>query len=149
MSQSSTRYVGLDVHKDSIAVAYVAKDHEAHVIYYGTIGTRHADMDQRTRKLQSVSEVVCATPAQQIVFQEYVRAVNEHTERLQCLEQELHEQVQAWRLQPEVAVNIERQEIAGLVRRASGRGSLDAVKAKSCQIEFINEGIDEADRVIC
>jgi transposase len=46
------------------------------------------------------SEVGCPTPAQQIVFQEYVRAVNEHTERLQHLEQALHEQVQAWRLFP-------------------------------------------------
>jgi transposase len=38
-----------------------------------------------------------------MVFQEYVRAVNEHTERLQRLEQELHEQVTSWRLQPVVA----------------------------------------------
>jgi transposase len=53
MSQSRTLYVGLDIHKDSIAVAYVAKDHDAHVISYGTIGTRHADIDQLTRKLQS------------------------------------------------------------------------------------------------
>ena len=53
MSQSSTLYVGLDVHKDSIAVAYIAKDHEAHVISYGTIGTRLADIDQRTRKHHS------------------------------------------------------------------------------------------------
>jgi transposase len=224
MSQSSTLYVGLDVHKDSIAVAYVAKDHEAHVISYGTIGTRHADIDQLTRKLQSkakrlvfvyeagpcgywlyrylckkgydcwvvapsmipqrpgdrvktdrrdamqlarlmrsgdltpvyvpkvedeairdlcraredaicdlkaakfrlkafllrhdirytgqatwnpahlrwLSEVVCPTPAQQIVFQEYVRAVTEHTDRLQRLEQELNEHVTTWRLHPVV-----------------------------------------------
>jgi transposase len=46
--------------------------------------------------------VVCATPAQQIVFQEYVRAVNEHTDRLQRLEQALEEQVKTWRLQPVV-----------------------------------------------
>jgi transposase len=46
--------------------------------------------------------VVCATPAQQIVFQEDVRAVTEHTARLQRLEQALHEQVQTWRLQPVV-----------------------------------------------
>jgi transposase len=224
MPHSSTLYVGLDVHKDSIAVAYVAKDHDAEVIYLGTIGTRQVDIDQLVRKLQSnakhlvfvyeagpcgywlyryltkknlscwvvapslipkkagdrvktdrrdavqlarlmrsgdltpvyvpqvedeairdlsraredtirdlkaakfrlkafllrqdirytgqatwgpahlrwLSEVVCATPAQQIVFQEYVRAVNEHTERLQRLEQELHEQVHTWRLQPVV-----------------------------------------------
>jgi transposase len=46
--------------------------------------------------------VVCATSAQQIVFQAYVRAVHEHTERLQRLEQELRDQVKAWRLQPVV-----------------------------------------------
>jgi transposase len=52
--------------------------------------------------LRWLSEVVCPTPAQQIVFQEYVRAVNEHTERLQRLEQELHDHVKAWRLHPVV-----------------------------------------------
>jgi transposase len=224
MSQSSTLYVGLDVHKESIAVAYVAQDHGAEVTYLGTIGTRQADIDHLVRKLQSkaqhlvfvyeagpcgywlyrylskkgyncwvvapslipqkagdrvktdrrdavqlarlmrsgdltpvyvptvddeairdltraredaindlkaakfrlkafllrhdirytgratwspahlrwLSEVVCPTPAQQIVFQEYVRAVTEHTERLQRLEQELHEPVKAWRLNPVV-----------------------------------------------
>jgi transposase len=224
MRHSSTLYSGLDVHKESIAVAYSAKEHEAEVIYLGTIGTRHADIDQLVRRLQAkakhlvfvyeagpcgywlyrylakkghhcwvvapslipqkagdrvktdrrdavqlarlmrsgdltpvyvpqvedeairdltraredaicdlkaakfrlkafllrhdirytgraawgpahlrwLSEVVCATPAQQIVFQEYVRAVNDHTERLQRLEQELHEHVKTWRLQPVV-----------------------------------------------
>jgi transposase len=224
MPQSSTRYVGMDVHKDSIAVAYVAQDHHAEVVSLGNIGTRQCDIDQLIRRLQSKSphlvfvyeagpcgywlyryltpkghacwvvapslipkkagdrvktdrrdavplarlmrsgdlpsvyvprvedeairdlsraredtirdlraakfrlkafllrqdlrytgqatwgpahlrwlaEVVCATPAQQIVFQEYVRAVNEHTERLQRLEQALHEQVHTWRLQPVV-----------------------------------------------
>jgi transposase len=48
------------------------------------------------------AEVVCPTPAQQIVFQEYVRAVTEHTERLRRLEQELHDQVTTWRLAPVV-----------------------------------------------
>jgi len=37
-----------------------------------------------------------------MVFQEYVRAINEHTERLGRLEQELHEQVKSWRLYPVV-----------------------------------------------
>jgi transposase len=222
MNQSSTLYVGLDVHKESIAVAYVAQEPHAEVVYLGTIGTRQCDIDTLIRKLQSksphlvfvyeagpcgywlyrylttrghicwvvapslipqkagnrvktdrrdavqlarlmrsgdltpvyvptvedeairdlsraredalrdlktakfrlkafllrqdirytgratwgpahlrwLSEVVCPTPAQQIVFQEYVRAVTEHTERLQRLEQALHEQVQAWRLLP-------------------------------------------------
>ena len=224
MSQSSTLFIGMDVHKDSIAVAYVAQDHGAEVIYLGSIGTRQCDIDQLIRKMQSkakhlifvyeagpcgywlyrylskkdhdcwvvapslipkkpgdrvktdrrdavqlarlarsgdlttvyvptvedeamrdltraredtisdlkdakfrlkafllrqdiryvgranwgpahlrwLSEAVCPTPAQHIVFQEYVRAVNEHTERLQRLEQELQEHVNAWRLNPVV-----------------------------------------------
>src|SRR5919201_3512868 len=224
MTQSTTLYVGLDVHKDSIAVAYVAQEHGAEVTYLGTIGTRQGDLDQLIRKMQSKatslvfvyeagpcgywlyrylrkkghvcwvvapslipkkagdrvktdrrdamqlarlmrsgdltpvyvprvedeairdlgraredairdlkaakfrlkafllrhdirytgqanwgpahlrwpSEVVCPTPAQQIVFQEYVRAVTEHTERLQRLEQELQDQAKAWRLSPVV-----------------------------------------------
>lgn len=224
MTQSTTLYIGLDVHKDSIAVAYVSQDHAAEVIFLGTIGTRQCDLDHLIRKLQSkaqhlvfvyeagpcgywlyryltkkgyvcwvvapslipkkagdrvktdrrdaqqlarlmrsgdltsvyvptvedeairdlcraredairdlkaakfrlkafllrhdirytgratwspahlrwLSEVVCPTPAQQIVFQEYVRAVNEHTERLQRLEQELRDQVKSWRLNPVV-----------------------------------------------
>jgi transposase len=224
MRQSSTLYIGLDVHKDSIAVAYVAQEHGAEVIYLGAIGTRQCDIDQLIRKMQSkathlifvyeagpcgywlyryltkkgydcwvvapslvpqkagdrvktdrrdamqlarlarsgdltvvyvpkvedeairdltraredtlsnlkdakfrlkafllrhdirytgranwrpahlrwLSEVVCPTPAQQIVFQEYVRAVNEHTERLQRLAQELQDHVKSWRLNPVV-----------------------------------------------
>jgi transposase len=47
-----------------------------------------------------LSEVVCPTPAQQIVSQDSVRAVSEHSERLQRLEQALHEHVKAWRLYP-------------------------------------------------
>jgi transposase len=224
MKQSSTLYIGLDVHKDSIAVAYVAQDHGAEVVSLGNIGTRQCDIAQLIRRLQSksahlvfvyeagpcgywlyryltknghvcwvvapslipqkpgdrvktkrrdaiklarlmrfgdltpvyiptvedeairdlcqaredticdlkaakfrlkafllrqdirytsqatwnpahlrwLSEVVCPTPVQQIVFQEYVRAVTEHTERLQRLEQELREHVNTWRLQPAV-----------------------------------------------
>jgi transposase len=224
MPHSSTLSGGLDVHKDSIAVAYVAKDHDAEVISLGTIGTRPCDIDQRVRKLQAkakhlvfiyeagpcgywlsrdltkhgqvcwvvapslmptkagdriktdprdavhwarlmrsgaltpvdvpavqddairdlsraraealhdlkmakfrlqafllrhdsrytgratwtpahrrwLAEVVCPTPAQPIVFQEYVRAVNKHSERLQRLERERHEHVPSWRLHPVV-----------------------------------------------
>jgi transposase len=214
----------MDVHKDTIAVAYVAQEHGAEVTFLGTLGTRQCDIDQRIRKMLSkakylifvyeagpcgswlyryrtnkgyacwvvapslmpqkpgdrvktdrrdagqlarlarsgdltavyvpkvedeamrdlrraredalsdlkdakfrlqafvlrhdirysgranwgpahlrwLAEVVCPTPAQQIVFPEYVRAVSEHTERLQRLEQELHEHVQAWRFSPVV-----------------------------------------------
>ena len=224
MSQSSTLFIGMDVHKDSIAVAYVAQEHGAEVTYLGTFGTRHYDIDHLIRKMPSqathlifvyeagpcgswlyrylskkgydcwvvapalipkkpgdrvktdrrdavqlarlarsgdltavyvprvedeairdltraredtmsdlkdaklrlkafllrhdirytgrahwgpahlrwLSEVVCPTPAQQIVFQEYVCAVNEHTERLQRLEQERQDHVKAWRLYPVV-----------------------------------------------
>ena len=41
--------------------------------------------------LRWLSEVVCPTPAQQIVFQESVRAVTEQHERVQRVERELHE----------------------------------------------------------
>jgi transposase len=224
MRQCSTLYIGLDVHKDSIAVASVAQEHGAEVICLGAISTRQCDVDQLIRKMHSkathlifgyeagpcgdwlyryftkkgydcwvvapslvpkkagdrvktdrrdamqlarlmrsgdlslvyvpqvedeairdltrvrevtirdlktaklrlkafllrhdirysgraawgpahlrwLSELVCPTPAQQIVFQEYVRAVNEHTDRLQRLEQELQDHVHTWRLQPVV-----------------------------------------------
>ena len=55
MHQSSTRYVGRDVHKESIAVAYVAEDHPAEVMYLGALGTRQSDIDTLVRKLQSNS----------------------------------------------------------------------------------------------
>src|SRR4030095_15376237 len=223
-TRPSTLYVGMDVHKESIAVAYVAQAHGAEVISLGTIGTRQCDIDKLIRQLRSkskqlvfvyeagpcgywlyrylmkqgyicwvvapslipkksgarvktdrrdamqlarlmrsgdltpvyvpavddeairdlsraraetlrdlkaaqlrrkafllrhdsrytgranwspahlrwLSEVVCPTPGQQIVFQEYVQTVTEQTERLSRLELELHEQVQTWRLAPVV-----------------------------------------------
>jgi transposase len=52
--------------------------------------------------LRWLSEVVWPTPAQQIVFQEYVRAVSAHSDRLPRLDQELREHVTAWRLSPVV-----------------------------------------------
>jgi transposase len=224
MRHSSTLYVGLDVHKESIAVAYAPEERDAEVVFLGTIGTRQCDIDKLVRPLTSkakqlvfvyeagpcgywlyryltkkhllcwvvapslvpkkagdrvktdrrdatqlarlmrsgdltpvyvpavedeairdlsraredairdlkaaknrlkafllrqdiryegratwgpahlrwLAEVVCPTPAQQIVFQEYVRAVSEHQERLQRLEAELREQVHTWRLSPVV-----------------------------------------------
>jgi transposase len=214
----------LDVHKESISVAYVSEEREAEVVFLGTIGTRQCDIDKLIRKLQAkgktlhfvyaagpcgywlyryltknklkcwvvapssipkkagdrvktdrrdavqlarllrsgdltpvyvpevadeairdlvraredalkdvkaakarlkafllrqdiryegratwgpahlrwLAEVVCPTPAQQIVFQEYVRAVSEQTERLQRLEAELQAQGQSWRWIPVV-----------------------------------------------
>jgi transposase len=49
-----------------------------------------------------LAKVVCPTPAQQIVFQESVRAVDEQVDRLQRLEAELLERAPAWRLSPVV-----------------------------------------------
>jgi transposase len=224
MRHSSPLYVGLDVHQESIAVAYAPEERDAEGVFLGTIGTRQCDIDKLVRQLTSkakqlvlvyeagpcgywlyryltkrhlrcwvvapslvpkkagdrvktdrrdaiqlarlmrsgdvtpvdvptvedeairdlararedasrdrkaaktrlkaflrrqdlryegratwgpahlrwLAEVVCPTPAQQIVFQEYARAVAEHDERLQRLETELREQVQDWRLAPVV-----------------------------------------------
>src|SRR5688572_4133927 len=49
-----------------------------------------------------LAKVICPTPAQQIVFQELVRAVDEQVDRLQRLEAELRELMPQWRLYPVV-----------------------------------------------
>ena len=60
MSQSSTLFIGMDVHKDPNAVAYVSQDHGAHVTYLGAIGTRQCDIDQMIRKMQSKAKhLIC------------------------------------------------------------------------------------------
>lgn len=224
MAHSSTLFIGLDVQKETIAVAYVAEEREAEVVFVGTIGTHQCDIDKLIGKLQSkgttlhfvyeagpcgywpyryltkkelkcwvvapaqipkkagdrvktdrrdavqlarlprsgdltpvyvptvedeasrdmvraredalkdlkaakvrlkafllrqdiryegrttwgpahlrwLAEVVCPPPAQQVVFQEYVRTVSEHPERLQRLEAELPPLVQSWRWLPVV-----------------------------------------------
>ena len=56
MAQSSTFYVGLDVHKESIAVAYIAQEYGAEVISLGTVGTRQCDSDKLIPRLQSKSK---------------------------------------------------------------------------------------------
>jgi transposase len=64
MQQSSTLYVGLDVPKESIAVAYVAQEHGAEVVSLGTIGTRQCDIDKLLRHLQSKGQpLVCVYEA--------------------------------------------------------------------------------------
>ena len=55
MQQSRTLYVGLDVHKASIAVASIAQDHGADVLSLGNSGTRQCDIDKLIRRLQSKS----------------------------------------------------------------------------------------------
>jgi len=45
--------MSVDVHKDSIAVAYAPEDRGAEVLSLGAIGTRQCDIDKLIRKLQS------------------------------------------------------------------------------------------------
>jgi len=50
---SKALFVGLDVHKDTIAVAYAPEDRGAEVVSLGMIGTRQYDIDKLIRKLES------------------------------------------------------------------------------------------------
>jgi transposase len=51
MSQSHTLFIGMDVHKDRRAVAYVAQEHGAEGTSLGPIGPRQCTIDQRVRKM--------------------------------------------------------------------------------------------------
>lgn len=53
--------------------------------------------------LRWLTELILPTPAQQIVFQEYVNTVTERTRRTERLERLLREQVQDWHFAPVVA----------------------------------------------
>ena len=50
MAQSRTRFIGLDVHTETMAVAYVAQAHGAEVT---SLGPRQCDLDHLVRKMQS------------------------------------------------------------------------------------------------
>jgi transposase len=53
MSQSRTLSVGMDVHKETMAVASAAQAHGAEVVALGTIGTRQCDIAKLLRQLRS------------------------------------------------------------------------------------------------
>ena len=55
MAQSTPLFVGLDVHKDSIAVAHAQGQSADPPVYLGAIGTRQADLDKLIRKLRGKS----------------------------------------------------------------------------------------------
>ena len=53
MAQSTPLFVGLDVHKDSIAVAHAQGQSADPPVYLGAIVTRQADLDKLIRRLQA------------------------------------------------------------------------------------------------
>jgi len=53
MRSYTTVFVGLDVHKDFISVAYVPDDRQAEVTFVGPIGTREGDIDKLIRRLRT------------------------------------------------------------------------------------------------
>ena len=52
MQHSNTLFIGLDVHKEAISVAYIAGEQGAEVVSFGSIGTRQCDIDKLIRKLK-------------------------------------------------------------------------------------------------
>jgi transposase len=58
MAYTSTRFVGLDVHKETIAVAYVGEERGAAVTSVGTIGPRQSAIDKLIRKRQAKGQTL-------------------------------------------------------------------------------------------
>ena len=50
---SKTLFVGLDVHKEAIAVAYAPEERGAEVVSLGSVGARQCDLDTLIRKPQA------------------------------------------------------------------------------------------------
>jgi len=64
MQQPTTLFVGLDVHKESISVAYAASGRVEPALFVGPIGTRKCDIDKLIRRLHSkASQLVFAYEA--------------------------------------------------------------------------------------
>lgn len=53
MQQTTPLFVGLDVHKESIAVAHAAGGTTEAPVFVGSIGTRQADIDKLIRRLRA------------------------------------------------------------------------------------------------
>ena len=53
MAQPTPLFVGLDVHKDSIAVAHALGQCADPPVFLGEIGTRQADLDKLIRRLEA------------------------------------------------------------------------------------------------
>jgi transposase len=54
MNQYNTLYIGLDVHKESITVAYAPDVRGSEAIYLGSITTRQYDIDKMIRQLHCI-----------------------------------------------------------------------------------------------
>ncbi|MBM3777808.1 MAG: IS110 family transposase [Acidimicrobiia bacterium] len=61
MAQSTPLFVGLDVHKDSIAVAHALGQSADPPVYVGTIGTRQADLSKLIRRLRAKTPTLVFT----------------------------------------------------------------------------------------
>ena len=72
-----------------------------------------------------VARVTCATPVQQLVFQEYVRAVSHQRGRLTGLEAELEDQAKSWSLYPMVEALQALRGVKATVDLALGHGGGD------------------------
>ena len=64
MAEPTTLFVGLDVHKESIAVAHASADQASGIVYVGQVGTRESDLEKLLRRLHShASRLVVAYEA--------------------------------------------------------------------------------------
>ena len=64
MPETTILLVGLDVHKESIAVAHASSDRSSEIVYVGQVGTKEADIDKLLRRLHSkASRLVVAYEA--------------------------------------------------------------------------------------
>jgi len=64
MGEPTTLFVGLDVHKDNMAVAYASAGPASEIVYVGQVGTREADLEKLLRRLHShASRLVVAYEA--------------------------------------------------------------------------------------
>jgi hypothetical protein len=109
MAQSRILCIGMEVHKETIAVASVAPAHGAEAPSLGTIGTRQCDIDHLLRQMHSKAQplrfVSAAGPCGSWLYRSLRKKddacwVVAPSLRLQRLEQALHEHGQAWRLSP-------------------------------------------------
>ena len=90
--RENSAYIGLDVHKDTIAVA-VAMPGRYEPVYRGELAHRRGSLEEQRFE----------RPVQQVVFQEYVDTAEQATARVAALEAQMHEALGSWSLAPVAA----------------------------------------------